>query len=97
MYNRLLGQIEDKNLLVEKLFGFRKNLTNEIANYELFNAILNARNYKLIVRGNFYDVAGAFDFVNYTELSNLIFFNNCENYGWIILFLGNNTTDLRNK
>jgi hypothetical protein len=32
------------NMLVEKVFGFRKVLTNEIVTYKLFNEILNAFN-----------------------------------------------------
>ena len=44
MYNRLLGHLNDNNILAEEQFGFIKNLTTEKATYELINEILSALN-----------------------------------------------------
>ena len=46
MYNRLLRHVNDTNMLVEKQFGFRNNLTTEKANYSLINEIASALNEK---------------------------------------------------
>jgi hypothetical protein len=37
MYNRLLGHLNNNNLLVQEQFGFTKNLTTGNATYELIN------------------------------------------------------------
>jgi hypothetical protein len=47
MHNRLLGHSKDNNILEEEKFEFRKNLTNEVTNSELINAILIVLNVKL--------------------------------------------------
>lgn len=47
MHNRLLGHSKDNNILGGEKFGFRKNLTNEVTNYEIINAILIVLNVKL--------------------------------------------------
>ena len=48
MYNKLLGPLNNNNILAEEQSGFRKNLTTEKATYELINEILSALNDKLL-------------------------------------------------
>jgi len=40
MYNRLLGHLNNNNILVEEQFGFIKNLRTIKETYELINEIL---------------------------------------------------------
>ena len=76
MYNRLFRHLNVKNILVDKQFGFRKNLTTKKATCELSNEIVSTLNYKLIVGGIFSDLAGAFKCVNHDVLPSKLLWNN---------------------
>ena len=65
MYSRVLGHLNNNNILVAEQFGFRKNRTTEQATYELYNEIVSALNDKLIVAGIFCDLAKGFDSINH--------------------------------
>jgi hypothetical protein len=64
MYNRLLRCLNNTNILVEELFGCRKNLTTQKAIHELINHILSVLNDKLIMGGIFSILARAYHCVN---------------------------------
>jgi hypothetical protein len=64
MYNSLLEHVNNNNILVKELFGFRKTLTIEKATYELNNEIIGALNTKLLVGGIFCEIAKTFDCIN---------------------------------
>jgi hypothetical protein len=51
MYNKLLGHLNNNNILLEEKFGFRQNLTTKKATYKLMK--LHVLKDKLIVRGIF--------------------------------------------
>jgi hypothetical protein len=51
MYKRLLGHLNNNNILFQEKFGFRQNLTTKKATYELMK--FHVLNDKLIVGGIF--------------------------------------------
>jgi len=91
MYNKILGHLNNSNILVEEQFGFRKNLTTEKATYKLSNITVSGLSNKLIVGQIFCVLAEAFDCVkHYILLSKLNFYGLAGKvYEWIKSYLKN--------
>jgi hypothetical protein len=62
-------------MIVAEQFGFRKRMSTENAAFKLTDSVLKSFNKKMHVRRIFYDLAKAFDFINYKMLlRKLLFF-----------------------
>jgi sarcosine oxidase/L-pipecolate oxidase len=72
IYDRLFIHIQINNILVEERFGFRTSSSTDKAAFQLIDEILNALNYKMMVRGIFCDFEKAFDCVNHNLLLHKI-------------------------
>jgi hypothetical protein len=68
IYRRLYGHLNINNTSVNEQFGFRDNLSTEIATYTLLNKILSSLNNKILVGALFCDLQKAFDSVNHDIL-----------------------------
>jgi len=70
LYNRLIGFLDNNNLLNPQQFRFRKKLSTDDAIYKLTHEILTALNNKEIVGSIFFYLSKAFDSVDHTVLTN---------------------------
>jgi len=66
LYKRLIEHIDNKNILNDHQFGFRKRFSTEDAIFKLIYKIFNALNNKVIVGSIFCDLEKAFDSVNHS-------------------------------
>jgi len=64
----LFIHIYKNDILVDEQYGFRPNISTEIASFKLINEILVAMNNKMSIGGLFYDLEKAFDSINHRIL-----------------------------
>jgi hypothetical protein len=74
LYKRLYNHLSSNNILVKESFGFKCNISTEMAIYTLINNILLSLNTKTLLGGLFCDLQKAFDCVNYEILPSKIKF-----------------------
>ena len=68
LYKRLYNHLSLNNILAKEQFGFRCNISTEMAIYTLINNVLSSLNTKTSVGGLFCDLQKAFDCVNHDIL-----------------------------
>ena len=69
---RLSQHLHTNNILVTQQYDFRKGISTEDAAFRLTDSVFECINQKMHVRGIFYDLAKAFDFVNHEILSAIL-------------------------
>jgi hypothetical protein len=60
--------LQTNNILVPEQFGFRKGISTENTTFKLTDSVLKYLNQTMHLAGVFYDLAKAFDRVNYEIL-----------------------------
>ena len=68
IYNRILGYLNDFNILYDNQYGFRRNHSTSLALVDLYDKISLALDRKEIAAGVFIDLSKAFDTVNHNIL-----------------------------
>ena len=68
VYNRLYTYLQEKQLLYKSQYGFRKNLSTELATLEFQNIIINYMQSKKQCLGLFLDLSKAFDSLQHNIL-----------------------------
>ena len=76
IYNRILGYLNDFNILYDNQYGFRRNHSTSLALVDLYDKISLALDRKEIAAGVFIDLSKAFDTVNHN-----ILFDKLQHYG----------------
>ena len=76
IYNRILGYLNDLNILYDNQYGFRRNHSTSLALVDLCDKISLALDRKEIAAGVFIDLSKAFDNVNHN-----ILFDKLQHYG----------------
>ena len=70
--NREQIYLNNNNILNAQQFGFRTSLSTENPIFRLTHEILNALNSKVMVESIFFDLAKAFDSINYLLLLHIL-------------------------
>ena len=76
IYNRLIKFINKNRILTPHQYGFRENISTELAIIELTNRLTNAIDKGEFTIGIFFDLSEAFDTINHK-----ICIQNLEHYG----------------
>ena len=83
--------VNKNNIFVDNQYGFRKNLSTELALLDLTNQISKALDEQQIMIGIFLDLSKAFDTVNHSILIKKLEFYGIRGapLNWIITYLSN--------